>query len=182
MSYQQLYCLWHDGMEDTGKFCAGLAVPINPGSAAWLVGLFSVSGPYAPTALWFDLVQEWFSGYETHPMDDGRLGIACQMYIEQGSRQFLKRLDLPVNAHHLEHLRPIQAYPPRVRFRMRYLPAIGIWVRYFKDEQRPEPPTLSMLMRWLEDGGCEATDGCTVEPDGTCRHGKKSWLIELGII
>jgi hypothetical protein len=38
------------------------------------------------------------------------------------------------------------------------------------------PPTAE------EDGGCEATDGCFVEPDGTCEHGQPSWLLALGLI
>jgi hypothetical protein len=33
-----------------------------------------------------------------------------------------------------------------------------------------------------EDGGCEATDGCFVKPDGTCDHGQPSWLLVLGLI
>ena len=28
----------------------------------------------------------------------------------------------------------------------------------------------------------EATDGCTIEPDGICCHGHPSWLIVMGII
>jgi hypothetical protein len=32
------------------------------------------------------------------------------------------------------------------------------------------------------DGDVEATDGCIVEPDGTCEHGCKSWLLVLGYI
>jgi hypothetical protein len=31
-------------------------------------------------------------------------------------------------------------------------------------------------------GGCEALDGCWVEPDGTCPHGKPSWLLVLGYV
>jgi hypothetical protein len=27
-----------------------------------------------------------------------------------------------------------------------------------------------------------ATDGCPVEPDGTCPHGHVSWLVYLGLI
>jgi hypothetical protein len=49
----------------------------------------------------------------------------------------------------------------------------GIWI---------EVPSLDTIAGWLEDGVCEATDGCLVEEDGTCPHGKKSWLVELGII
>ena len=43
-------------------------------------------------------------------------------------------------------------------------------------------PTIEQLLKWNELGGCEATDGCWVEPDGECEHGCKSWLIEVGII
>lgn len=47
---------------------------------------------------------------------------------------------------------------------------------------QPEPPSLETLLAWEDEGGCEATDGCWVEPDGTCPHGCQSWLIELGLI
>ena len=43
-------------------------------------------------------------------------------------------------------------------------------------------PSLEQISEWLNEGGAEATDGCWVEPDGTCEHGKPSWLIELGLI
>jgi hypothetical protein len=46
-----------------------------------------------------------------------------------------------------------------------------------------ERPDLDTLIEWLiEDAGCEATDGCWVEPDGTCPHGHQSWLLVLGLI
>lgn len=43
-------------------------------------------------------------------------------------------------------------------------------------------PSLAQLKRWENDGGCEATDGCWVEPDGECEHGCKSWMLVLGFI
>jgi hypothetical protein len=44
-------------------------------------------------------------------------------------------------------------------------------------------PSLEELQRQVEeDGGCKATDGCFVEPDGTCHHGQPSWLVALGLI
>ena len=44
-------------------------------------------------------------------------------------------------------------------------------------------PSMGELEQWMsDDGGCEATDGCWVEPDGTCEHGCQSWLLELGAI
>jgi hypothetical protein len=44
-------------------------------------------------------------------------------------------------------------------------------------------PSLEELQRQLqEDGGGETTDGCFVDPDGTCDHGQPSWLLALGLI
>lgn len=59
-----------------------------------------------------------------------------------------------------------------------------------KPEQKrsrwPEPtterPDLETLEEWDMDGGCEATDGCWVEPDGVCQHGHPSWLLRHGYI
>lgn len=46
----------------------------------------------------------------------------------------------------------------------------------------PGRPNIEQLEEWQEEGGCEATDGCWVEPDGECEHGKQSWLLVLGYI
>jgi len=43
-------------------------------------------------------------------------------------------------------------------------------------------PDLAQLRIWDSEGGCEATDGCWVKPDGICEHGAKSWLLELNLI
>ncbi|MBE3118073.1 MAG: hypothetical protein IMZ50_04855 [Candidatus Atribacteria bacterium] len=43
-------------------------------------------------------------------------------------------------------------------------------------------PSAVQVIEWMEEGGAEATDGCWVEPDGTCEHGCPSWLIEMGLI
>ena len=44
---------------------------------------------------------------------------------------------------------------------------------------RPDEDT---LMEWMDEGGCEATDGCWVEVDGTCPHGKRSWALVMGLV
>jgi hypothetical protein len=44
-------------------------------------------------------------------------------------------------------------------------------------EPTTEAPEIELLIAWEADGGCEATDGCWVEPDGTCPHGHPSWLL-----
>ncbi len=41
-------------------------------------------------------------------------------------------------------------------------------------EPTEEAPGLEQLAEWESEGGCEATDGCWVEPDGVCEHG---WLL-----
>ncbi len=55
-----------------------------------------------------------------------------------------------------------------------------------KAATQPEPttttPDVETLIAWEHDGGCEATDGCWVEPDGVCEHGHRSWLVEMGLI
>lgn len=45
-----------------------------------------------------------------------------------------------------------------------------------------DEPDFDQIEEWLDEGGCEATDGCWVEIDGTCEHGCKSWLLEYGLV
>jgi hypothetical protein len=52
-----------------------------------------------------------------------------------------------------------------------------------EEVNRMRRPSLEELQRQVEDeGGCEATDGCFVEPDGSCEHRQSSWLLALGLI
>ena len=50
------------------------------------------------------------------------------------------------------------------------------------DADLSNPPTIALLQEWEAEGGCEATDGCWVEPDGRCEHGCPSWLLVMGLI
>ncbi len=43
-------------------------------------------------------------------------------------------------------------------------------------------PSFEELEFWVFDSVCDATDGCSVEPDGVCEHGHPSWLLALGLI
>lgn len=45
-----------------------------------------------------------------------------------------------------------------------------------------DEPTVEQLEEWMSEGGCEATDGCWVEPDGHCEHDRPSWLLVMGMI
>jgi hypothetical protein len=49
-------------------------------------------------------------------------------------------------------------------------------------EPTTERPDIETLEGWHSDSGCEATDGCWVEPDGVCEHGHPSWLLRFGYI
>lgn len=43
-------------------------------------------------------------------------------------------------------------------------------------------PSIDEIDGMMLDGDCEATDGCTVDPDGKCEHGHRSWLLVYGLI
>ena len=47
--------------------------------------------------------------------------------------------------------------------------------------KRPQPSPQTMT-KWICDGVARATDGCRIEPDGSCQHGYPSWFIYLGVI
>lgn len=51
----------------------------------------------------------------------------------------------------------------------------------FKKPTKKEP-SVKTLENWVCDSVAKATDGCKVEPDGTCPHGHVSWLLYLGLI
>ncbi|MGK9452607.1 hypothetical protein [Acidithiobacillus caldus] len=54
--------------------------------------------------------------------------------------------------------------------------------RGWRPLRRGEVPTFHTVERWTTDGIAEATDGCTVEPDGNCPHGCPSWCKVFGIL
>ena len=62
----------------------------------------------------------------------------------------------------------------------------GVPAEQPKKPRWPQPtqsaPDVHVLCDWEMDGGCEATDGCWVEPDGICEHGHPSWLLIMGLI
>ncbi len=49
----------------------------------------------------------------------------------------------------------------------------------------PKPtvvPDTEDMEDMMYDSVCAATDGCIVEPDGTCEHGYPSWLLYWNLI
>lgn len=51
-----------------------------------------------------------------------------------------------------------------------------------KITKRKRTPSLATLERIYDRGWCRATDGCKVELDGVCPHGKPSKLRAAGLI
>lgn len=45
-----------------------------------------------------------------------------------------------------------------------------------------KPPSIATINKWMENGIARAIDNCKVEPDGTCPHGKPSWILAMGYI
>ncbi len=43
-------------------------------------------------------------------------------------------------------------------------------------------PSLATMNRWVSEGYALATDGCKVDPDGSCEHGHLSYLRIFGWI
>jgi len=67
------------------------------------------------------------------------------------------------------------------------LQADGRWAKMVPaSEAKPrtakKPPGMRTLEKWSMDGVAKATDGCRVEPDGTCPHGAVSWLLKMGLV
>ena len=62
----------------------------------------------------------------------------------------------------------------------------GITLKQYKEKYpsaiKVKIPSIKTLEKWESDGGCDAIDGCWVEPDGICPHGFPSWLIALRLI
>jgi len=43
-------------------------------------------------------------------------------------------------------------------------------------------PEWQTLTKWQNEGIARTPNGCRVEPDGTCQHGYKSWLLIYGLL
>lgn len=176
-----VYGLWHPGTQAT---VSGYGLAIQPGQPDWLVGLLMIDQPQPADPTWLAAVEATFGRYDLVAMTaTGERGITCQMWIEPGSRGYIRRVKTLIEHDLVIVLRRFLEYPPNPRFRLSWDPNHAVWVSNFIDVERQAPPDIETLIQWLEeDGGCEATDGCWVETDGTCPHGYRSWLVELGLI
>lgn len=61
-------------------------------------------------------------------------------------------------------------------------PTDGLPYTIFHKGETYEVPQMHTIEQWAADGIAEALDGCRVEPDGSCEHGSRSWLVVLGLL
>ena len=54
--------------------------------------------------------------------------------------------------------------------------------RGMRHKATTKAPSIATMEKWVFDGIAKATDGCRVEPDGSCEHGHTSWMRVLSLI
>jgi hypothetical protein len=112
------------------------------------------------------------------PIRPDRLRLALQR-LEDAATYEHERLALAGSEEHRRRLRPEVT---------RRLGGIRRTLARLRGERPPRGarrtrrPSVAWMEAWMSEGVAEATDGCRVEPDGTCEHGKPSWLLTLGLI
>ncbi len=86
----------------------------------------------------------------------------------------------------MEYLRALrqelQAWLEEVEIEHKRLERTDKMKTKWPDPTTEEPDLDELEEIVLNDGACQATDGCYVEPDGVCEHGHPSWLLKLGMI
>jgi len=107
--------------------------------------------------------------------------------LEDAQADFSKNLDFRTPSGPYTNKSDLaKIYPHLERIRVRFSKLEDTGDVTFEAEPKPKPasttPSDEQLSQWMMDGVCEAVDGCTVEPDGTCEHGSPSWLIQLGFM
>ncbi|MBN2003933.1 MAG: transcriptional coactivator p15/PC4 family protein [Anaerolineae bacterium] len=106
-----------------------------------------------------DVRRHWWGG--AHQLLPGKRGVSLPV----GDDLALHVLEAAADLLGIAPAEPSRKAPPQSR----------------QKKQRRGPSTVTM-MKWLDEGVAEATDGCIVEPDGVCEHGCQSWLLQAGMI
>lgn len=104
----------------------------------------------------FEAGQDFIGDYQTgfSPINKPQIPIGSTVLLRFDSAR--KVTSVKVKSHELKPIAPTTAHRKR--------------------------PSIATMQNWMFDGVARATDGCEVEPDGTCEHGAQSWLIVEGII
>jgi hypothetical protein len=122
--------LGHPGTKDT---FSGYGKTLEPGQRDKLVGLLIVDRPHTVDVEWLDQVRKHFGGYDLLPMTKKiEHGIACVMFIDADSIQYLRQFSTPVSAQLIEAIRLLLAELPKPRFNMHWDDKRRLWAAEFR--------------------------------------------------
>ena len=120
-----LLFLTHPG---TDSVFSGYGLVVESGSTERLVGLLLVDRPRPVSTAWLGSVKSHFGDVKLYPMtQQGERGIACQMWIDEESRQYLRQLDDPGARGLHDALLSLLIYPPTPKFLMTWHNATRLW-------------------------------------------------------
>jgi hypothetical protein len=90
-----IYGLWHPGR----RIYSGYGLSLYPDRHDVLVGLLMVDRPQPVDQIWLGLISVMYGHVELYQMTlDGSAGIACQMFITEDSRAFVRPVNVPGGA------------------------------------------------------------------------------------
>jgi hypothetical protein len=123
-----VYNLGHPG----SSIFSGYGLATQPGQSEALVGLLMVDRPVPVDGYWLGLAQLMFGHVELYQMTaDGSSGIACQMFIADDSREFIKPVQLPNPEQFEIVLSVLLANPPAVRLHLSWSHQHKLWTSQF---------------------------------------------------
>jgi hypothetical protein len=128
----RLYFLWHPG---TDRVFSGYGLAVDPERPDWLIGILMIDRPRRADVGWLSHVRQTFGRCDLFTMaQDGSRGMACQMYIEKNSEQYLIQIHTDVTEKIAEFLSPLLFLHPEPKFKMEWDSADGLWTSSFATE------------------------------------------------
>lgn len=122
----ELYYLGHSGQSE---MFSGYGLTQQAGSKEFLVGLLMVDRPVPANLLWLMEVEDAFGEYQLTPMTaTGERGIFCQMQIDLGSLQYLRRFPGARSEAIRQALEPLLDSPPKPSFVLAWDRFRRVWV------------------------------------------------------
>lgn len=179
-----LYFLWHPGDE----LFSGYGLTVEPGHKKHLVGLLMVDRPRPVDPNWLACVEAAFGDYMLYPITaGGERGIACQMWIEDGSLPYLRQVDTPLAQAIRTVLTPFLEELPKPQFELAWDEKNHLWQSAFRrsigkgeeamDNNRPSrKPLFSLGQVVATPGALEALEEAGQTPmEFLRRHVTGDW-------
>ena len=121
----ELMALWHPGTEDILSGYGLVLAPLH------LVGLVMVDRPRVADPQWLAKIERAFGDYQLVVMSGhGERGLACHMYIDPTSAQYMRPLNTPLGAALAQALFPLVESPPAVALGFAWDPGSRCWVSH----------------------------------------------------